>query len=120
MARWASVIGPYRGTRVVVDHNMWVYFLTRFGLVQAGAIEERPGIPPAPGHLAKLIAIIKDERLKVILTAPWTDQKLAERIAQEAGAKVVLMASGVGAVKGTDSYLDMIDYNVKAVAQALR
>jgi len=120
MARWTSVIGPYRGTRVVVDHNMWVYFLTRFGLVQAGAIEERPGIPPAPGHLTKLITIIKDERIKVILTAPWTDQKLAERIAQEAGAKVVLMASGVGAVKGTDSYLDMIDYNVKAVVQALR
>jgi len=120
MARWTSLVGPYRGTRVVVDHNMWVYFLTRFGLVQAGTIEERPGIPPAPGHLTKLIAIIKDERIKVILTAPWTDQKLAERIAQEAGAKVVLMASSVGAVKGTDGYLDMIDYNVKAVVQALR
>ena len=120
MARWTSLIGPYRGTRVVVDHNMWVYFLTRFGLVQAGTIEERPGIPPAPGHLSKLIAIIKDERIKAILTAPWTDQKLAERIAQEAGAKVVLMASSVGALKGTDGYLDMIDYNVKAVVQALR
>jgi len=120
MARWTSLVAPSRGTRVVVDHNMWVYFLTRFGLVQAGAIEERPGIPPAPGHLTKLITIIKDERIKVILTAPWTDQKLAERIAQETGAKVVLMASGVGAVKGADSYLDMIDYNVKAVVQALR
>jgi hypothetical protein len=30
------------------------------------------------------------------------------------------MASGVGAVKGTDSYLDMVDYNVRAVAQGLR
>jgi zinc/manganese transport system substrate-binding protein len=120
MARWTSLISPSRGTRVVVDHNMWVYFLTRFGLVQSGAIEERPGIPPTPGHLTKLITIIKDERIKVILTAPWTDQKLAERVAQEAGAKVVLMASGVGAVKGTDSYLDMIDYNVKAVVQALQ
>jgi len=30
------------------------------------------------------------------------------------------MASSVGAVKGTDGYLDMIDYNVKAVVQALR
>jgi len=120
MAQWTSLVAPSRGTRVVVDHNMWVYFLTRFGLVQAGSIEERPGIPPTPGHLTKLITIIKDERIKVILTAPWTDQKLAERIAQETGGKVVLMASGVGAVKGTDSYLDMIDYNVKAVVQALR
>ncbi len=120
MARWTGAMGPYKGTRVVVDHNMWVYFLTRFGLLQAGTIEERPGIPPGPGHLSKLITVMRDERIKVILSAPWSDQKLAERVAQEAGAKVAVMASAVGAVKGTDSYLDMIDYNVKAVAQALR
>jgi len=120
MARWTAMTTPVRGTRVVVDHNMWIYFLTRFGLLQAGAIEERPGIPPAPGHLSKLIALMKDERLKAILAAPWSDQKLAERVAQETSAKVVLMASAVSAVKGADSYLDMIDYNVKAVVQALR
>jgi len=32
----------------------------------------------------------------------------------------VVVASAVGAVKGADSYLDTIDYNVKAVAQALK
>ncbi len=120
MTRWSAMIGAYRGTRVIVDHNMWIYFLTRFGLLQGGSIEERPGIPPAPGHLTKLIAVMKDEHIKIILSAPWSDQKLAERVAQEAGARVVLMASAVGAVKSTDSYLDMIDYNVKAVSQALR
>ena len=113
-------MGPFKGARVIVDHNMWVYFLTRFGLVQAGSLEERPGIPPTPGHLTKLIGTMKDERIKIILCAPWSDQKLAERVARETGAAVVLMASGVGAVKGADTYLDMIDENVKAVAQALR
>jgi zinc/manganese transport system substrate-binding protein len=120
MARWTGLMAPVKGARVVVDHNLWVYFLTRFGLLQAGSIEERPGIPPTPGHLTKLIAFMKDERIRVILSAPWSDQKLAERIAQDAGARVVPMASGVGAVKGAASYLDTIDYNVKAVAQALR
>lgn len=120
MIRWTTTMAPFKGARVVVDHNMWVYFVTRFGLLQAGSVEERPGIPPTPGHLTRLIALIKDEHVKVILSAPWSDQKLAERVAEEAGARVVPMASGVGAVKGTDSYLDMIDYNVKAVAQGLR
>ncbi|HET7876638.1 MAG TPA: metal ABC transporter substrate-binding protein, partial [Methylomirabilota bacterium] len=103
----------------VVDHNMWPYFLTRFGLVQAGSIEERPGIPPTPGHLTRLIALMKEEKIRVILTAPWSDHKLAERVAQEAGAKAVPVASAVGAVKGTDTYLGTIDYNVTAVARAL-
>jgi ABC-type Zn uptake system ZnuABC Zn-binding protein ZnuA len=120
MARWTGLMAPLKGARVIVDHNLWPYFLTRFGLLQAGSIEERPGIPPTPGHLTKLIAVMRDEHIKIILAAPWSDQQLAERVAQEAGARVVPMASGVGAVKGADSYLAMIDYNVKAVVQALR
>ncbi len=120
MARWTTMMAPFKGKRVIVDHNMWPYFLTRFGLLQANSIEERPGIPPTPGHLTKLIAMMKEEHITVILSAPWSDQRLAERVAQEAGAKVVPVASAVGAAKGTDTYLDMVDYNVKALAQALR
>jgi ABC-type Zn uptake system ZnuABC Zn-binding protein ZnuA len=120
MSKWAADMAPYKGAKVIVDHNMWPYFLTRFGLVQAGSVEERPGIPATPTHLTKLIAYMKEDKIKVIMAVPWADHKLAERIAQEAGAKVVLVANGVGALKGTDTYLDTIDYNVKAVAQALK
>ncbi|HEV8437092.1 MAG TPA: metal ABC transporter substrate-binding protein [Methylomirabilota bacterium] len=120
MARWTAMMAPFKGARVVVDHNMWPYFLTRFGLLQASSIEERPGIPPTPGHLSRLIAFMKEEHIKVILSAPWSDQKLADRVAQEAGARVVPVASAVGAVKGADNYVDTIDHNVRAVAQGLR
>jgi zinc/manganese transport system substrate-binding protein len=120
MVRWSAALAPFKGAKVIVDHNMWPYFLTRFGLVQAGSVEERPGIPPTPTHLTKLIASMKEDKIKVILAVPWTDHKLAERVAEEAGAKVVLVSNGVGAIKGTDTYLDTIDYNVRAVAQALR
>ncbi|HEV8457825.1 MAG TPA: metal ABC transporter substrate-binding protein, partial [Methylomirabilota bacterium] len=48
MARWSAILAPFKGAKVIVDHNMWPYFLTRFGLVQAGSVEERPGIPPTP------------------------------------------------------------------------
>ena len=119
-ARWTEVLAPVKGARVVVDHNLWAYFLTRFGLVQAASVEERPGIPATPTHVAKLIQLIKDERVKVILTVPWGDRKLAERIAQEGGAKVVLMAPAVGGVKGADGYIETVDYNVKTLAQALK
>jgi zinc/manganese transport system substrate-binding protein len=120
MTRWTKLLEPSKGAKIVVDHNMWPYFLTRFGLVQAGSIEERPGIPPTPAHLTRLIALMKAEQIKVVIMAPWGDQKLAERVAQDAGAKAVTLASAVGAVKGTDTYLDMVDYNVKTLAQTLR
>jgi len=120
MPRWSKMLEPFKGAKLVVDHNMWLYFLTRFGLVQAGAIEERPGIPPAPGHLSRLITLMKADHIKVVVTAPWTDRKLAELVAQDGGAKAVTLASAVGAVKGTDTYLDMVNYNVTTLAEALR
>jgi ABC-type Zn uptake system ZnuABC Zn-binding protein ZnuA len=120
LARWTAELAPFKGTKVVVDHNMWIYFLTRFGLVEAGSIEERPGIPPTPSHLTKLIALMKDQKVRVILSVPWGDQKIAERVAQEAGAKVVPLAPAAGSVKGADGYLETIDYNVRSVAQALK
>jgi len=120
LAGWSAELAPFKGAKVIVDHNMWPYFLTRFGLVQAGSIEERPGIPPTPAHLTRLIATMKEDKIRVIMAVPWGDQKLADRVAQETGAKAIVVASAVGAVKGSNSYLDTIDYNVKALAQALK
>jgi zinc/manganese transport system substrate-binding protein len=120
LAGWNAAMAPFKGAKVVVDHNQWIYFLTRFGLVEAGSVEERPGIPPTPSHLTTLIALMKDQKVRVILSVPWSDQKIAERVAAEAGAKVVPMAPAVGAVKGADGYVETIDYNVRSVAQALK
>jgi zinc/manganese transport system substrate-binding protein len=120
MAEWAQTIAPFKGTKLVVDHSLWAYFFARYGLVLAGTVEERPGIPPTPGHLVRLAALMKAEGVKALILEPWGDRKLADRLASETGAKVVLMAPGAGAVKGTDAYLDWVAYNVNALAQALR
>ena len=120
MVRWTKVLGPVKGAKVVVYHPDYIYFLTRFGLVQAGMLEDRPGIPPSPQHLAQLIRQMKAERVKVILVQPWNDLKLAQRVAEEAVAKVSVIPTMVGGVKGIDTYIGTIDYNVNALVQALR
>jgi zinc/manganese transport system substrate-binding protein len=120
MGRWTRTLEPSKGAAVVVSHAQWIYFLTRFGLQQVGTIEERPGIPPTANHLVKLIGLMKEDRAKVIVAEPWSDLKLIERVGQDAGAQVAVLASAVGAMKGTDTYLATIDFNVKTLAQALK
>src|SRR2546422_147588 len=120
MGEWTKLMEPVRGAKVVVYHPQWIYFLTRFGLLEAGWVEERPGIPPSPQHLVRLVRAMRDEGVKVLIYAPWNDEKLATRVADEAGAKTVLLAQMVGGVRGADSYIGAIDYNVKALAEALR
>ena len=120
MAGWVKELEPVRGAKVVVYHPDFIYFLTRFGLVQVGTVEDRPGIPPSPQHVANLIRQMQEQRVKVVLVEPWNDRKLAARIAEEAGAKALVIASSVGAMKGADDYISTVDYNVKLLAAALR
>jgi ABC-type Zn uptake system ZnuABC Zn-binding protein ZnuA len=120
MGRWAATLAPFKGAKVVQYHPVFVYLFTRFGLVKGGAIEDRPGIPATPGHLSRLIQEMKQERIKLVVVEPWNDVKLAERVAQEAGAKVRVLAAAVGAVKEAQTYLDTVDYNVRTLAEGLR
>jgi ABC-type Zn uptake system ZnuABC Zn-binding protein ZnuA len=120
MQRWTATLAPYKGTRVVTYHPDFTYFLARFGFVQAGTVEDRPGIPPSPVHLTRLIRQMKDDRIRVLIVEPWVDRALAARVADEAGARVVTLAPVVGAVKGADTYLAAIDHNVRTLAQSLR
>jgi ABC-type Zn uptake system ZnuABC Zn-binding protein ZnuA len=119
MGRWTKLMEPVRGAKVVVYHPDFIYFLTRFGLVQLGTVEDRPGIPPSPQHLVTLIRQMKEQGVKALLVEPWNDVRLANRVAEEAGAKAYVMASAVGAVKGADNYIAAIDYNVTTLVKAL-
>jgi zinc/manganese transport system substrate-binding protein len=120
MGRWQKMMEPVRGAKVVVYHPDFIYFLTRFGLVQVATLEDRAGIPASPGHLVNVIKMMKAERVKMILVEPWNDVKLANRVAEEAGARAFVMATAVGAVKGADNYIAAIDFNIKTLSEALK
>src|SRR2546426_11984559 len=62
MERWNKILEPVRGAKVVAYHPDVIYFLTRFGLVQVGTLEDRPGIPPSPQHLVQIIRQMKADR----------------------------------------------------------
>src|SRR6185369_15244860 len=120
MARWTKTLEPFHGAKVAVYNRQWVYFLNRFGLVQAAMLEDPPGIPASSSHLVRVVQQMKAEGIKIIVAEPWNDRKLVERVAREADAKALVLASRVGSVKGADSYIGAIDYNVNELSRALR
>lgn len=118
--RWQRMLESARGAKVVTYHETFTYFLRRFSLEQVGPIEDRPGIPPSPAHLAGLIRTMKEQKVRVIMAEPWADQRAVELVARESGARALGLPSSVGGVRGTDSYVGFFDHNVKALADALR
>jgi ABC-type Zn uptake system ZnuABC Zn-binding protein ZnuA len=117
---WFGLMMPYRGAKVVVDHNMWPYFARRFGISVIGFLEPKPGLPPTTKHLNELIESMRAQGVKVILANPYFDPRFAQFVAERTGAQVVNIAHMVGARQGTDDYISMVDYDVRQLAGALR
>jgi ABC-type Zn uptake system ZnuABC Zn-binding protein ZnuA len=119
LSGWLGMMLPYRGSKVVGDHNLWPYLARRFGILVVGFMEPKPGISPTTKHLQALVEMMKAERVKVILSSPYFEIRYAEFVSKNTGAKIVFLAHQVGSRPGTDSYIRMIDYNVRELAKAL-
>ncbi|MGQ4806937.1 hypothetical protein NKDENANG_00274 [Candidatus Entotheonellaceae bacterium PAL068K] len=116
---WLGRMRAYRGTRVVVDHNQWIYFAQRFGLHIAGIMEPKPGLPPTTRHLQALIKDMRTQDVKLILLGAYFDPRHARFLAKHTDAKVVNMAHQVGARPEADDYFRMLDYNIQQIQTGL-
>ncbi|MEW6542789.1 MAG: metal ABC transporter substrate-binding protein [Nitrospirota bacterium] len=105
--------------RIVVHHPAWPYFARRFGFLVVGEIVSQAGSEPSAHHIQELIAGIRKERIRVVVSEPQLNQKIPQMLARETGARVVVLTPLPGAVPGTETYLDLLRYNVRQLALAL-
>jgi zinc/manganese transport system substrate-binding protein len=116
--RWDAQMAPFRGRKVITYHRSWPNFLKRFGLISAGEIEPRPGIPPSPRHTVEVIQLMRSQNIKVVLVEPYFDLKTPKAIARETGGQVVVMLPSVGGEKEVTNYFQLFDYDIRLLAGA--
>jgi len=119
LAGWLRAMAPHRGTRVVVVHDSWPYFARRFGLTVVGTVESTPGVPPSPAILAGLPSRMREAGVALIMAEPYSNEALVRQLAAKSGARVVILASSVGAVAEATDYLSLFDVNVRRLTAAL-
>ncbi len=120
MREWERKLAPVQGKPMIAYHNSWAYYARRFRLNFAGTIEPRPGIPPSPSHLAGLLKLMESQQVRVIVRQPHEPAKNADFLAGKTGAKVVLLATSVGAVPAAKDYLSLFDYNAETLVNAMK
>ena len=119
LSGWLGQMLPYRGAKVVDDHDLWPYLAARFGIDVMGHMEPKPGFPPTTKHLRELVQRMRAADVSVIITSAYYDPRHAQFLASQTDAGVVPLANQVGSQGGTDDYLTMVDYNVRRLASAL-
>ena len=105
--------------RFIAHHPAWPYFARRFGFQIVGTIQPQSGSEPSALQLHGLIAKVKKERIKVVVSEIQLSQKIPELLAKETGARVVVLTTLPGGLPHTETYLDMLRYNVLQLANAL-
>ncbi len=118
IAEWQLKLAAVQGKPMIAYHNNWAYFARRFRLNFAGHIEVKPGIPPSPSHLVRLLGVMRSQQIKVIVRQPHEPAKNADFLAARTGAKVVVLAASVGAAEQAQDYLSLFDYNIATLIAA--
>lgn len=119
-ARWKQALAPVRGRKLLTRHRTLTYLLEWTGIESAGELEPRPGVPPAPAHLAEMVTVAKREGVKAIAVENYYDTKSADVVARHSGAKVVQIPGDVGGEPGITTYERYVEVLVSRLGGALR
>jgi ABC-type Zn uptake system ZnuABC Zn-binding protein ZnuA len=119
MDTWSRQLAPFRGAAVFAYHNSWPYFARRFRLNIVGILERKEGVAPSAAHLSSLIAQARRGNVRAILQRTGEPKQFSQMLSARTGVPLVLLAAGVGSVPQAQDYLGLMDYNVRALADAL-
>jgi len=120
LKEWEGIMTPFRGSKIIAYHNEWVYFETRFGLQIVDFMEPKPGIPPTPSQLVKVIKEVKANNVKVIVSSPYFTTSSSDVVSKQTGVKELTLATSVGAFDPIKNYFDLFDYNISHLTTALK
>jgi zinc/manganese transport system substrate-binding protein/zinc transport system substrate-binding protein/manganese/iron transport system substrate-binding protein len=118
--RLMAKLKPIQNKKIITHHAAWAYFARRFGFTIRGSIASQSGTEPSAKHLSDLIRRIKTEKIRVIVSEPQLNPKLPQILAQETGARVVVLTPIPGALPGAETYRSMIEYDIDQLVAALK
>lgn len=60
---------------IIEYHREFTYFFAALGIVSAGSIEEKPGVPPSAGRLAQLAVELKAQRVPLAVGSLYSPER---------------------------------------------
>lgn len=104
---------PYDGLKVMTFHDAWKYFADAVPLDIVGTIEPKPGITPSPAQVQQEVDLMRRQGVKVVICETWDDVKLARYVADQAGAKMVVLPDHVNGIEGVNTYPKLFEYDTQ-------
>jgi manganese/iron transport system substrate-binding protein len=114
---------PEANRKLVTSHPAFGYLADRYGLEQIGAVYPiSPSAEPSARDIALLEDTIREYGVPAVFTESTVNPRLAQQVADDTGVKLVALYSGSlgGPGSGAETYVELIRYDVSAIAGALK
>jgi zinc/manganese transport system substrate-binding protein len=111
---------PYEGLKVVTFHKAWEYFADAVPIDVVAAIEEKVGITPSAAYVKKVIDLMKEQGVKIVICETYDDDKLAQYVADQAGAKMIVLPDHVLGVPEAKTYQELFRYDVDKLIETAK
>ena len=116
---WQPMTAKMRGVKVVTYHKSWTYMSQWLGLREIGYLEPKPGIPPDPDHLFRLIQAMRAEHVQLVLAEDFYNLNTARLVAEKAGAKLLDLPTDVGAKPAIKDWFTLVETILKQLSSAV-
>lgn len=91
---------PEAARQVAVYHDSLTYLVDWLGLKQVATIEPRPGIPPDPAQLARVVSVMRTTAARVVAQEEFYPRTMSDQVAKLTQARLVVLAGGVQLAQG--------------------
>lgn len=116
---------PEENRKLVTNHDSLGYFADRYGFEVVGTVI--PGLTtlaePSSADLAALVEAIEEQGVRAVFAETTEPSALAEAVAAEAGAQVMVVELYSGSLgepgSDTDTLIGMLRVNAGRIAEAL-
>ena len=117
MARWEESAALLKGTPIITYHRNWPYLAEWLGLEIVIELEPKPGIPPSPQHVARVLSTASQRQAKVLLMLSYYPDRSAKLVTEKAGMALVRSNGGCDFAGGED-WIDFMDGLVSSLVAA--
>ncbi len=117
-ADWEKRLAGLRGVPVLSYHKTVPYLADWLGFTPIAYLEPKPGIPPNPSHVAKVLAMARQKKARFVLQEDFYPDSTSRLVASKIPAPLILLPGGAD-FKDGETYLQNMEELVKRLEQGL-
>lgn len=89
-AEFRTGLSECKENKIITSHSAFAYLAERYGLRQISIQGLNPDEDSSPAKIAATIDLVKENQIKYVFTETLVSPKIAETIAKESGAKILV------------------------------